>query len=101
MEKKSDQTRQKGAEYESAGKKYWNEIEDMKGKIRVYARCRPFAKYEIEKGGKSVVSFPNEMSVAVESDRGAKMFTFDSCFKDTSTQTQVFAETERLMQSAM
>ena len=28
MEKKSDQTRQKGAEYESAGKKYWNEKVD-------------------------------------------------------------------------
>ncbi len=61
-------------------KKYWNEIEDMKGKIRVYARCRPFAKYEIEKGCSQVVSFPNEMSVVVESDRGGKPFTFDSCF---------------------
>jgi hypothetical protein len=61
-------------------KKYWNEIEDMKGKIRVYARCRPFAKYEIEKGCTQVVSFPNEMSVVVESERGGKPFTFDSCF---------------------
>ena len=25
-------------------KKYWNMMEDMKGKIRVYARCRPFAQ---------------------------------------------------------
>lgn len=25
-------------------KKYWNAMEDMKGKIRVYARCRPFAQ---------------------------------------------------------
>lgn len=25
-------------------KKYWNMMEDMKGKIRVYARCRPMAK---------------------------------------------------------
>jgi len=30
-------------------KKYYNQIEDMKGKIRVYARCRPFATYEKEK----------------------------------------------------
>jgi hypothetical protein len=30
-------------------KKYYNMIEDMKGKIRVYARCRPMAAYEIEK----------------------------------------------------
>ena len=26
-------------------KKYYNMVEDMKGKIRVYARCRPMAKY--------------------------------------------------------
>ncbi|EKX35813.1 kinesin-like protein [Guillardia theta CCMP2712] len=38
-------------------KKYYNQIEDMKGKIRVYARCRPFAKYEIEKPIPSL-SFP-------------------------------------------
>ena len=82
-------------------KKYWNEIEDIKGKIRVYARCRPFAKYEVEKGCKQVVSFPNEMSVNVETDRGSKLFSFDSCFTDKSTQSQVFSETERLMQSAM
>lgn len=25
-------------------KKYWNMMEDMKGKIRVFARCRPFAQ---------------------------------------------------------
>lgn len=25
-------------------KKYWNMIEDMKGKIRVFARCRPMAR---------------------------------------------------------
>ena len=25
-------------------KKYWNMMEDMKGKIRVYARCRPMAR---------------------------------------------------------
>lgn len=31
-------------------KKYKNDLEDMKGAIRVYARCRPMAKYENERG---------------------------------------------------
>jgi DNA repair exonuclease SbcCD ATPase subunit len=31
-------------------KKYKNDLEDLKGAIRVYARCRPMAKYELEKG---------------------------------------------------
>ena len=30
-------------------KKYKNELEDLKGNIRVYARCRPFAQYEKER----------------------------------------------------
>lgn len=29
-------------------KKYYNMMEDMKGKIRVYCRCRPFNKNELE-----------------------------------------------------
>ena len=33
-------------------KKYKNELEDLKGAIRVYARCRPMAKYELENGTK-------------------------------------------------
>ena len=36
-------------EEQALRKKYYNMMEDMKGKIRVYARCRPMAKYEMEK----------------------------------------------------
>ena len=35
-------------------KKYKNELEDLKGAIRVYARCRPMVNYEREKGCKQV-----------------------------------------------
>jgi cell shape-determining protein MreC len=30
-------------------KRYWNMMEDMKGKIRVYARCRPMSSSETER----------------------------------------------------
>jgi hypothetical protein len=86
---------------QSLRKKYWNEIEDMKGKIRVYARCRPFAKYEVEKGCEGVVGFPNEMTVELNTNRGVKSFNFDCVFAPGSTQDQVFQDTERLIQSAM
>jgi hypothetical protein len=36
-------------------KKYKNDLEDLKGAIRVYARCRPMAKYELEKGSESIL----------------------------------------------
>lgn len=30
-------------------KRYWNMMEDMKGKIRVYCRCRPMSESEIKR----------------------------------------------------
>eukprot|EP00961_Rhodomonas_salina_P070550 946911-Rhodomonas_salina.10 len=46
-------------------KKYYNQIEDMKGKIRVYARCRPFAGYEKEKQCKQCVTFIDDVNCKV------------------------------------
>lgn len=34
-------------------KKYFNQMEDMKGKIRVYARVRPMLGFEAERGQKA------------------------------------------------
>jgi DNA repair exonuclease SbcCD ATPase subunit len=80
-------------------KKYKNELEDLKGAIRVYARVRPFAKYEIERECQSCVNFPDETSVTVHTGRGDKEFEFDAAFRDTSTQEEVFEDTKRLVES--
>ncbi|KAL8273192.1 hypothetical protein Esti_002950 [Eimeria stiedai] len=77
-------------------KKYYNEIEDMKGKIRVFCRVRPFAKYEMEKGCKECVSVVDEYSV-----KGEKEFTYDRVFGGTCTQEEVYEDTERLIQSVV
>ena len=82
-------------------KKYKNELEDLKGAIRVYARCRPMAKYELEKGCKSVVEFKDETSMKVITSRGDKDFEFDAVFTDTSTQDAVFEDTKRLVESCI
>jgi hypothetical protein len=47
-------------------KKYKNELEDLKGAIRVYARCRPMVSYEREKGCKQVVDFVDESRLHVK-----------------------------------
>ncbi|CDJ38191.1 kinesin heavy chain-like protein, putative [Eimeria tenella] len=65
-------------------KKYYNEIEDMKGKIRVYCRIRPFAKYEKEKGSLESVQALDEYSVKV-----------------TTNKEEVYEDTERLIQSVI
>mmetsp|Transcript_16795 Transcript_16795/g.25247 ORF Transcript_16795/g.25247 Transcript_16795/m.25247 type:complete len:1631 (-) Transcript_16795:170-5062(-) len=82
-------------------KKYKNELEDLKGAIRVYARVRPMAQYEKDRNCECVVSFPDETSVKVQTSRGEKEFEFDAAFTDTSTQEQVFEDTKRLVESML
>ncbi|RYH20376.1 hypothetical protein EON65_23595 [archaeon] len=82
-------------------KKYKNELEDLKGAIRVYARCRPMAKYELERGCKAVVDIKDETSLKLTTSRGEKEFEFDAVFGPLSTQDQVFEDTKRLVESCM
>jgi len=83
-------------------KKYYNQIEDMKGKIRVYARCRPFAKYEKEKNCQQAVKFLDDMSCEVDvGKKGKKEFTFDEVFREDSRQEQIFEGVSHLVQSAV
>ena len=80
-------------------KKYKNELEDLKGAIRVYARCRPFAKYELERGCEQVVKFVDDTALKVRGARGDKEFEFDAAFSPASTQDEVFEDTRRLIES--
>ena len=82
-------------------KKYKNELEDLKGAIRVYARCRPMARYEIDRGCATVVNFKDENSLAVASSRGNKEFEFDAVYDPNSRQEQVFEDTRRLVESSL
>ncbi|CAK4090007.1 unnamed protein product [Aphanomyces euteiches] len=49
-------------EEQALRKKYYNTIEDMKGKIRVYCRCRPMSSSELERGCNSCVRFVDDVS---------------------------------------
>lgn len=88
-------------EEQSLRKKYYNMIEDMKGKIRVYARCRPMSSSELERGCLSCVKFVDEYSLELETSRGPKPFAFDQVFSPASSQDQVFEDTKNLLQSAI
>ena len=61
-------------------KRYWNMMEDMKGKIRVYCRTRPLSHSEVERGNYVCVKFPDEVTINVETKKGVKEFVFDQCF---------------------
>ncbi|KAK3604681.1 hypothetical protein CHS0354_009292 [Potamilus streckersoni] len=82
-------------------KKYYNMVEDMKGKIRVYCRARPLSKTEVERKNHSVVRSADEYSICVETERGPKEFQFDQVFMEDSSQEKIFEDTNNLIQSAI
>ncbi|KAF7687624.1 hypothetical protein HF521_014852 [Silurus meridionalis] len=82
-------------------KKYYNIVEDMKGKIRVFCRIRPQTRAELAKGSNTIVSCLDDYSVILETPRGPREFQFDRIFTTEHTQDDVFQESSRLIQSAI
>lgn len=89
-----------------ARKKLHNEMEDMKGKIRVYVRVRPFSMGERERGCTEAVVKDGKMSVLVRGiggPDGKKVYDFDQVFggTDGNAQTDIFKDTKHLMMSVI
>ena len=83
-------------------RKYHNELEDMKGAIRVFCRTRPLSSTENEKGCKDVTEFPNEFTITVtDEDEKVRKYEFDKAFGPKTSQEDIFADTKRLIQSAV
>jgi hypothetical protein len=91
-------------------KKLHNTVEDMKGKIRVYARVRPISSKETARGNFDVVQIPDEYTLDVtappaEGDKAAKKvtksFQYDTVFPPNATQEGVFEDTKALIQSTL
>lgn len=83
-------------------KRYYNMVEDMKGKIRVYCRLRPLNEKEIVEREKNVVSSLDEFTVAHPwKDDKLKQHTYDRVFEPTASQDEVFEDTKYLIQSAV
>ena len=96
----------------SKRKKLHNQIEDMKGAIRVYCRIRPLSKTEIDRGNVDATEYlPDKCTIRLFSSSGgninkknkdsAKTFTFDSVFSPRVQQAPVFEDVKHLIQSAM
>ncbi|XP_053726208.1 uncharacterized protein si:dkey-96l17.6 [Synchiropus splendidus] len=82
-------------------RKYYNMVEDMKGKIRVFCRIRPPADTEGVQGGVKVLKKIDDYTVAVETSRGPREFFFDHVFGAEASQDEIFQDTSRLIQSAI
>ena len=82
-------------------KRYFNQMEDMKGKIRVYARTRPLSKKEIGEKQSFALTLPDEFTLEHpwRDEKKPRSYTFDTVFGEDTTQEQVFEDTKYLIQS--
>lgn len=79
-----------------------NQLEDLKGKIRVYCRIRPMNRSELQKKCTNVLTISDEFTVNSETKQGQiKPFVYDSVFGPNSNQDEIFEDTKRLIQSAV
>ena len=85
-------------------KKLHNVIQELKGNIRVYMRCRPPLRKELQELGEDAlcVSHPgvNEVRVFNEKNR-EKTWEFDETFDVNSTQEKVYKDVSGLVTSVM
>ncbi|XP_062102804.1 kinesin-like protein KIN-14E [Humulus lupulus] len=83
-------------------KRYFNTIEDMKGKIRVFCRLRPLSEKEMVEKERNVIMALDEFTVEHPwKDDKLKQHTYDRIFDGSATQEDVFEDTRYLVQSAV
>merc|ERR1740138_1738608 len=74
-------------------RKLHNDLQDLKGALRVFCRVRPLNKRELALNDIIVVEATSEMDVNVISSKGEKNdFSYDSIFIEKCTQDDVFGE---------
>ncbi|XVF36564.1 hypothetical protein REPUB_Repub19eG0068400 [Reevesia pubescens] len=91
-------------EEQAMRKKLHNQIEEAKGNIRVFCRCRPLSKEEASAGHATVVDF----SAAKDGDIGIltgssakKIFKFDQVYTPKDDQVDVFADASPMATSVL
>ncbi|XP_057492601.1 kinesin-like protein KIN-14E [Actinidia eriantha] len=82
-------------------KSYFNTIEDMKGKIRVFCRLRPLSEKEIAEKERHVLANLDEFTVEHQWRDDVKQHLYDRVFDGNTSQEDVFADTKYLVQSAV
>ncbi|XWS46601.1 hypothetical protein CRYUN_Cryun14cG0082400 [Craigia yunnanensis] len=84
-------------------RKLYNQVQDLKGSIRVYCRVRPFLSGQssylstvdhIEDGNITV-------NTASKYGKGCKSFTFNKVFGQSATQAEVFSDMQPLIRSVL
>ncbi|MCJ1360762.1 MAG: hypothetical protein MMC33_010771, partial [Icmadophila ericetorum] len=81
-----------------ARKQLFNQIQELKGNIRVYCRVRPLSNRE-QDSQLNAISFPdsNQLSIVNNEKKTSHQFEFEHVFQTASTQQEVFAEVSDLV----
>ncbi|XP_057470212.1 kinesin-like protein KIN-14E [Actinidia eriantha] len=82
-------------------KRYFNTIEDMKGKIRVFCRLRPLSDKEIAEKERHALASLDEFTVEHQWRDDTKHHLYDRVFDGNTSQEVVFEDTKYLVQSAV
>uniref|UniRef100_A0A0A9FXK8 Kinesin motor domain-containing protein n=1 Tax=Arundo donax TaxID=35708 RepID=A0A0A9FXK8_ARUDO len=85
-------------------RKLYNQIQDLKGNIRVYCRVRPFLPGQISSS--SSIAGMEDRTIKITTctkygKDGTKSFTFNKVFSPTATQDEVFSDMQPLIRSVL
>ncbi|KAG7956584.1 hypothetical protein I3843_11G131300 [Carya illinoinensis] len=86
-------------------RRLYNEVQDLKGNIRVYCRIRPFLPGQSKK--QTIIEYigeNGELVIVNPSKQGKdsrRLFKFNKVFGPTSTQEEVFMDTQPLIRSVL
>lgn len=86
-------------------RKLYNQVQDLKGSIRVYCRVKPLPKTQPDQ--RSTVDHIGEngeimiMNPEKQGKDGRKIFSFNKIFGPNVSQSEVFADTQPLIRSVM
>ncbi|XP_078435489.1 di-glucose binding protein with Kinesin motor domain-containing protein [Wolffia australiana] len=85
-------------------RKLYNQVQEAKGNIRVFCRCRPLTKEEISAGYSTALDFEGAKDGDLglsSSSSSRKMFKFDRVFTPKDDQSAVYADASPLVVSVL
>jgi len=91
----------------SLRRKYFNQLQELRGNIRVFCRVRPLLPFELNKGYRSCVTFPEEGQLIVhQADKKSDdiiehFFEFDQVYDPETNQEAACEDTSEYIQSVM
>ncbi|GBG68222.1 hypothetical protein CBR_g2773 [Chara braunii] len=84
-------------------RKVFNQLQELRGNVRVFCRVRPLTPDERMRGEGTSVQFPEEGEIIITHPLTGRLnsFEFDKVFPHTADQAAVFAEVQPLLTSVL